>query len=199
MSLVPGTLVHQGNVVGGVMPDISSALGYKEHIDSACINPNGYTAGSYFVGADDGYFYCVTANIAAGDTITIGTNCVQTDVGAEIKSIKSDLTEKTQITEVIINATAGTWGSQFAQVVNALDHAKVNEFTKVSDGNNYYSLARYDSANYYYFSLLAQSNGGWYQQAIVHNSSGGDKVYQNASDITNNSVAARTWKIFYLN
>lgn len=114
MSLDAATIVHQGNVVGGVMPDISSALGYKEHIGGECINPNGYTVGSYFVGADDGYFYCVTANIAAGDTITVGTNCIQTDVAAEIKKDKADIAQlKTDVASNIITRDVNI-GSSFA-------------------------------------------------------------------------------------
>lgn len=123
MSLSPATIVHQGNAVGGVMPDISSALGYKEHIDSACINPNGYTAGSYFVGADDGYFYCVTANIAAGDTITIGTNCVQTDVAAEIKKLQIKQLKVIQVSGTtnavgMIAIGTGTFNPATQQLVN---------------------------------------------------------------------------------
>lgn len=76
-------LIHQGNAVGGSIPDISTALGNIETIGSACVNPDGYTAGSYFVGSN-GLFYVATSNISQGAIITVGSNCEQTSVSASL-------------------------------------------------------------------------------------------------------------------
>lgn len=97
-----------------------------------------------------------------------------------------------------VNASAGTFGSQVAEVFAQLDHAKINPHTKIWDGKQNWSLARYDSTSYYYFSLLGWSGGTWYQMAIVHSSSD-NKMYQNGNDISSTAVGAKDWTIYYLN
>lgn len=68
-----------------------NAIGYEETVGTACKNPNGYTVGSYFKGIE-GNFYKVTAAISSGDTITVGTNCGQTDIATELSELNADMT-----------------------------------------------------------------------------------------------------------
>jgi hypothetical protein len=92
MALQQACYVENGKTVGGVIPDASSAIGYKENVGGTCVNPNGYTAGSYFMASNNGYMYKALTNIARGDAFRIGTNCEQTNVSSELNSINADLT-----------------------------------------------------------------------------------------------------------
>jgi hypothetical protein len=91
MALQQACYVENGKTVGGVIPDASSAIGYKENVGGTCVNPNGYTAGSYFMASNNGYMYKALTNIARGDAFRIGTNCEQTNVSSELNSINADL------------------------------------------------------------------------------------------------------------
>jgi hypothetical protein len=94
MALQQACYVENGKTVGGVIPDASSAIGYKENVGGTCVNPNGYTAGSYFMASNNGYMYKALTNIARGDAFRIGTNCEQTNVSSELNSINAELTDK---------------------------------------------------------------------------------------------------------
>ena len=56
--------------------------GTIEHVGGTATQA--YTSGSYFVG-DDGYYYETTANIAAGETITLNSNCKRTTIAEALK------------------------------------------------------------------------------------------------------------------
>lgn len=93
MALQQACYVENGKAVGGVVPDASSAIGYKENVGGTCANPNGYTAGSYFMASNNGYMYEALTNIAHGAAFQIGTNCKQTNVSTELNEINQHLTE----------------------------------------------------------------------------------------------------------
>ena len=94
MAITQACYVENGKAVGGVTPDAASAIGYKENVGGTCVNPNGYTAGSFFMASNNGYMYKALANIAYGDAFQIGTNCEQTNVSSELSKINTNLTVK---------------------------------------------------------------------------------------------------------
>lgn len=90
MALQSGAIIDQGVVIGGVNPDLSSAIGYQETVGESCQNPNGYTQGSCFVNTVDGFLYEATTAIAYGATLTSGTNCSKTDVCTKLNELNAD-------------------------------------------------------------------------------------------------------------
>lgn len=84
-----GFISDKGTIIGS--GNSGNAIGFEETIGTACKNPNGYTVGSYFKGID-GNFYKVTAAISSGDIITVGTNCVQTDIATQLTVINQSCT-----------------------------------------------------------------------------------------------------------
>ena len=83
-------LYFRNKPIGAISSSSGNAIGYEETVGTACKNPNGYTVGSYFKGSD-GNFYEVTAAISSGDTITVGTNCEQTDIATELSELNSKI------------------------------------------------------------------------------------------------------------
>lgn len=77
--------------------DVLTALAvngeYIEEIGEACENPAGYTQGSIFLARNDVvmHLYKATANITAGQAMTIGTNCELSSLDAMFKKSGQDL------------------------------------------------------------------------------------------------------------
>lgn len=65
-------------------PIVSKGMGTQESLGEA--STQAYDVGSFFVG-NDGYMYKVTATIALGETITVDTNCTQTDIASAMETL----------------------------------------------------------------------------------------------------------------
>ena len=95
--------------------DVLTALAvngeYIEEIGEACENPAGYTQGSIFLARNDVvmHLYKATANITAGQAMTIGTNCELSSLDAMFKKSGQDLDSVKQALsdEVSARATLG--------------------------------------------------------------------------------------------
>lgn len=93
------------SVDGTVLRD-KTLTGFEETVGKACTNPNGYTVGSYFKGKD-GNFYEVTAAISSGATITVGTNCKQTDIATELSELNADIAGLITTENITVTFTSG--------------------------------------------------------------------------------------------
>lgn len=89
--------------------DIAAAVGDLATIEATSTASKAYAVGDYLVYG--GILYRVTAAIANGGTITPGTNCSQTNTGAELSAIKDALTP----TKII--PTSGIMVSYTSQIV----------------------------------------------------------------------------------
>lgn len=95
--------------------DVLTALAvngeYIEEIGEACENPAGYTQGSIFLARNDVvmHLYKATANITAGQAMTIGINCELSSLDAMFKKSGQDLDSVKQAlsNEVTARATLG--------------------------------------------------------------------------------------------
>ena len=67
-------------------PIVSKGMGTQEQLNDQ--SSKEYKVGKHFVG-NDGYIYLVTQAIQLGDIITVNTNCVKTDLVAEIEKMKT--------------------------------------------------------------------------------------------------------------
>jgi hypothetical protein len=81
------TVAYQG-ADGTSASEIKQIIATEEASTTAA---NAYAVGDYFILAN--VLYVATAAIQIGDTITPGTNCTQTTVGAELVGIKNTLTQ----------------------------------------------------------------------------------------------------------
>lgn len=73
---------------------INNILGDCATVEETTTASKAYDIGDYLV--MDGYFYKVTAAISAGNTLVVGGNIEQTNVGAEISTLNKDLLNKTE-------------------------------------------------------------------------------------------------------
>ena len=78
--------------------DAEKILGNFAHYESTTTASRPYKVGEFLT--YNGYLYRVTAEIASGGTITVGTNVVQTNVGDEVKN-------KVLVFDITVNALTG--------------------------------------------------------------------------------------------
>lgn len=82
------TVAYQG--IDGAGADFVKALIAQE--ETSTTSAHAYAIGDYFILANT--LYVATAAIGIGDTISAGTNCSQTTVGAELVGIKNTINQK---------------------------------------------------------------------------------------------------------
>lgn len=98
--------IGDGSVTGAISTDhtmIQRILGNFAHYESTTTASRPYKVGEYLT--YNGYLYRVTAEIASGGTITVGTNVMQTTVGDEIQGGKIWIQAKS------ISNTSGSSGT----------------------------------------------------------------------------------------
>jgi len=96
------TVAYQG--IDGAGADFVKALIAQEEASTTAANA--YAVGDYFILAN--VLYVATAAIQIGNTITPGTNCTQTTVGAELVGIKNTLNQLDQNMAYVENGNTAT-------------------------------------------------------------------------------------------
>jgi hypothetical protein len=87
------------------LADVQSQIVTSGNIENGNTATSAHTVGTYIQWK--GKFYVVTAAIAAGDTLAVGTNLAAKTVGDVLTQINADLTTQHTITPIIV----GKWGN----------------------------------------------------------------------------------------
>jgi hypothetical protein len=105
------TVAYQG--IDGAGADFVKALIAQEEASTTAANA--YAVGAYFILAN--VLYVATAAIQIGDTITPGTNCTQTTVGAELVGIKNTLNQLESEIGIVVDGKSCALGASQGQYV----------------------------------------------------------------------------------
>lgn len=160
-----------------------------------------YAVGEQFIMND---LLCeVTQAIAQGDTMVIGTNCEESEqLSKQIKDINNDLANKVSKFHAA-NYTAHkdgtkTWAQLLYLVYANIDFSKVNAFSFIVVGDNYFRISRIQQ-NHIVFVYV--NIGGATPQIIKYNiqENLNTAVYFDGSTLTDisSSVADEDISIFY--
>ena len=138
-----------GSITGTLsdQTDLQNALDAKSNIGNiATIETSPATAihaeGSYIVW--NGQLYEVTAPIAVGETLTVGTNITATSAGAELSALKNGLTTKTSMSTKTVSANGI---EEF--IINIIGEYMVNN----NGGKIFNILGVWVNVDYYLFNL----------------------------------------------
>jgi len=121
------TVAYQG--IDGAGADFVKALIAQEEASTTAANA--YAVGDYFILAN--VLYVATAAIQIGNTITPGTNCTQTTVGAELVGIKNTLNQLALIGNTTAINQNGTYMKE--NVTGMTANHKVANWGLFSDAN----------------------------------------------------------------
>ena len=88
-------------------PRLSNILGDLATVEAEMVATQNYAVGAYIVIGD--YFYRVTDAITSGDTLAVGTNIEQTNVGAEMSKLNLNLVSDTASDWWNPNISANNW------------------------------------------------------------------------------------------
>lgn len=141
----------------GYIGDIATkAIAKVEPSDTALY---AHAVGEYFINKD-GELCRTTSAIQVGQTITVGTNCVITSVGGEIKQINSNLTAKTVVPQNFINGQ--TVANVTVKEASLNGHGYLVFFPQFTEATTIILDARY--------VYISENGSTIYSSWFVHNS-----------------------------
>lgn len=193
------TVNTQANQISDVRQDAEDMITANNE-GAAATSTRAYAIGDYFIYND--VLYKATAAIAVGDTIVPNTNCEATNVDTELTKVNNDLANKVSKPHAA-DYTAHkdgtkTWAQLLYLVYANIDFSKINAFSFILAGDNYFRISRIQEND---IAFVYVNIGATTPQIIKYNiqENHNAAVYWDGSTLTDisSSVADEDISIFY--
>jgi hypothetical protein len=121
------------------LADVQSQIVNSGNIESGNTATSAHTVGTYIQWK--GKFYVVTAAIAVGDTLAVGTNLAAKTVGDVLTQINADLTDIMQRTpDIIIDHEGLTLAQTMYRLMQVVDYTKLSFNSKIVIGASVFRI-----------------------------------------------------------